>query len=143
MESKRCPNCDDVGYYAVGSNADGWEQVQCEFCYTVPDSVFNIKCRLEIAESTVAQLRAELATASSAYSDLLINSVNEVRKLEAELAQSKLEAKTDAERLDWLEQLRDTDLICDLVISWKTRNKRYPQGMRAAIDAAKAEESEK
>lgn len=36
-----CPNCPNQGWYAVGSNSDGWEQVQCEFCYTEPNSVFN------------------------------------------------------------------------------------------------------
>jgi len=36
-----CPNCPDQGWYAVGSNEDGWEQVPCEFCYTVKNSYFN------------------------------------------------------------------------------------------------------
>jgi hypothetical protein len=36
-----CPNCPDQGWYAVGSNDDGWEQVPCEFCYTVQNSYFN------------------------------------------------------------------------------------------------------
>ena len=43
----KCPNCDDVGWYS-GSYLDGGgeeaeEQIQCEFCYTVADSIFNRK----------------------------------------------------------------------------------------------------
>lgn len=41
VELVHCPNCPDQGWYAVGSNEDGWEQVPCEFCYTVPNSCFN------------------------------------------------------------------------------------------------------
>ena len=37
----KCPSCDDTGIIAVGDNSFGWEQQQCEFCYTVPDSIFN------------------------------------------------------------------------------------------------------
>lgn len=37
-----CPNCNNVGYIAHGSNAEGWEQEQCQFCYTVKNSRFNI-----------------------------------------------------------------------------------------------------
>ncbi len=41
----QCPNCDNVGWYAV-SNCSSlpWEaeQVQCEWCYTNPNSVFNL-----------------------------------------------------------------------------------------------------
>lgn len=46
------------------------------------------------------------------------------------------ELRKDAERINWLEQLTDTDLICDLVVNWKSRDKRWPAGMRGAIDAA-------
>ncbi len=47
----KCPNCDDVGYsveavqartpYSDHGDDFELEQVQCEFCYTVPDSIFN------------------------------------------------------------------------------------------------------
>jgi len=37
----KCPNCDDVGWYPNQISDDDWEQVQCEFCYTIKDSVFN------------------------------------------------------------------------------------------------------
>jgi len=33
----KCPACDDVGWY-VGYEG---EQVQCQFCYECPDSLFN------------------------------------------------------------------------------------------------------
>ena len=35
----QCPACDNVGWY-VGHYG---EQEQCEFCYTVPDSIFKRK----------------------------------------------------------------------------------------------------
>jgi hypothetical protein len=41
VELVHCPNCPDQGWYAVGSNEDAWEQVPCQFCYTVPNSYFN------------------------------------------------------------------------------------------------------
>lgn len=46
-----CPNCNNVGYYAAGAT-DNPEQVQCEFCYTVTNSLFNIKekARTALAE---------------------------------------------------------------------------------------------
>lgn len=45
----KCPNCDDVGFYAEAKLVPGydgepdvdWEQVQCEFCWTVDDSIFS------------------------------------------------------------------------------------------------------
>ena len=67
------------------------------------------------------KLKAELETAKSAYSDLLVNSVREVRELEAKLARSdrkeieavyrrlgELEAK-----LKWLEGLLRINQICN------------------------------
>jgi len=35
-----CPDCPDQGWYAVGDVTE-WEQVQCEFCWTTPNSFFN------------------------------------------------------------------------------------------------------
>jgi hypothetical protein len=35
-----CPSCENVGWYAEATH-QGWEQVQCEFCWTVPDSIFS------------------------------------------------------------------------------------------------------
>jgi hypothetical protein len=41
--AQRCPNCNDVGWYVVTNRSTGEaEQEQCEFCYTVPDSLFNV-----------------------------------------------------------------------------------------------------
>lgn len=42
----KCPNCDDVGWYLGVCDGDA-QQIQCEFCYTVEDSVFNVRKRLE------------------------------------------------------------------------------------------------
>lgn len=37
-----CPNCPDQGWYAMPNHYTGeLEQVQCEFCYANPNSVFN------------------------------------------------------------------------------------------------------
>lgn len=45
----KCPNCDDEGFTVEAEPCIGYDgeedlecvQVQCEFCYTVPDSIFN------------------------------------------------------------------------------------------------------
>ena len=39
-EPLNCPDCSNQGWYAVGCAGD-FEQVQCQFCYTEPNSVFN------------------------------------------------------------------------------------------------------
>lgn len=39
----KCRNCDDEGWYPMQVGDDEWEQVQCEFCYVVDDSIFNRK----------------------------------------------------------------------------------------------------
>jgi len=38
----KCPNpdCGDQGFQAIQVTDDDWEQEQCEFCYTVKDSVY-------------------------------------------------------------------------------------------------------
>lgn len=38
-----CPNCDNSGSYAGGNCEDGPEEVQCEFCWTNHNSIFNLK----------------------------------------------------------------------------------------------------
>ena len=41
--AQRCPNCPDRGWYVVANRNTGEpEQEQCEYCYTVPDSLFNV-----------------------------------------------------------------------------------------------------
>ena len=45
----------------------------------------------------------------------------------------------DTTRLDWLEMLTiPSDEINDLVRNWRVNGKRYPGGIRDAIDAAMA-----
>jgi len=42
MDTEECPNCDNTGHYAGGGDEDGFpEEIQCEFCYTNPNSKFN------------------------------------------------------------------------------------------------------
>jgi len=36
----KCPSCDDTGSFPVPSDYGGWEQQQCEFCWTCPESIF-------------------------------------------------------------------------------------------------------
>lgn len=38
-----CPNCNNLGWYEGESCNGELEQVQCEWCDTTPDSVFNIR----------------------------------------------------------------------------------------------------
>ena len=39
---EHCPNCPDVGWYVMEDYQGEPEQIQCEFCYTVRNSVFNM-----------------------------------------------------------------------------------------------------
>lgn len=39
--SKKCPNCDDVGFYVIENRQGEPEQCQCQWCYTTPQSRFN------------------------------------------------------------------------------------------------------
>ena len=51
-----CPNCDNIGWYMGAKNHTGDpEQIQCEFCYTNPVSVFSINETLkETPEQSLA-----------------------------------------------------------------------------------------
>lgn len=53
VKTVKCPNCDDVGWYVVPGRDGEPEQEQCEFCETVPNSIFNISkiARLSAAPS--------------------------------------------------------------------------------------------
>lgn len=42
-----CPNCPDQGWYATETAKQEWTQVQCQFCHSNPNSVFNIKAANE------------------------------------------------------------------------------------------------
>jgi len=43
----KCPDCDNTGRYGRQGAEDEWEQVQCEFCWTNPNSVFNLLKSME------------------------------------------------------------------------------------------------
>lgn len=82
-ELKACPNlgCNNAGWYPeahedihnVGDwdSEVAWEQVQCEFCYTEPNSVFNVVNALradkEHAEAMAASLQDENYELSNAH----------------------------------------------------------------------------
>jgi hypothetical protein len=55
-ELKLCPNlgCNNTGCFPVQISEDDWELVQCEFCYTEPDSVFNALCAARVEGYTRA-----------------------------------------------------------------------------------------
>lgn len=80
---------------------------------------------------------------SRRYKEDLDDVLQQIKSLEDELTNLKdftqdLQDTYDKERarVDWLEQLTDTDTVCDIVVNWKSRNRRWPSGMRDAIDAA-------
>jgi len=52
-----CPNCDNSGYIPEQVGDNEWEPYQCEFCYTVPDSIFNTVKELQ---STITDQSAEI-----------------------------------------------------------------------------------
>jgi hypothetical protein len=82
----RCPNatCGDTGTIAVGSNAEGWEPEQCEFCYTEPLSVFNIRNALATARDEQREKDAQICDeVASEYSGGTFNDCSrEVRAAE-------------------------------------------------------------
>ena len=49
VSGRSCPLCDNVGWYVEADSNGEAEQVQCEFCYTTEDSVFN-NCQKKIAD---------------------------------------------------------------------------------------------
>ena len=46
-EGLSCPNCENKGFTPEQDGFGNWYQEQCEFCYTVKDSVFNRQQSLE------------------------------------------------------------------------------------------------
>lgn len=67
MNYKNCPNCENVGFFIVGDQYN-LEQEQCQFCYTEPNSVFNVikelQQKLEAAEAKYKAL-SSVATANN------------------------------------------------------------------------------
>ena len=50
-EARRCPNCEDVGWYIQPEYHTGEaEQAQCQWCYETPDSRFNALAALDKLE---------------------------------------------------------------------------------------------
>ncbi len=46
----KCPNCEDVGWFADYDQHGNIEQCQCEFCYTTPNSIFNLNEAIKLAK---------------------------------------------------------------------------------------------
>ena len=43
-ESENCTECEDnQGWYPMQVGESEYEQVQCEWCYTNPNSIFNLR----------------------------------------------------------------------------------------------------
>jgi len=57
--AKHCPDCPDQGWYSgehrVSETEWEQEQVQCEFCYSEPLSVFNVLCGIEEALAKIKE----------------------------------------------------------------------------------------
>lgn len=51
MKALKCPNpnCDDVGWFPEYDIHGNVEQCQCEFCYTAPKSIFNLRAAIDAA----------------------------------------------------------------------------------------------
>jgi len=50
LDAKDCSNCPNQGWWqGVNRNTGEPEQVQCEYCYTDPNSVFNVRNRIRQA----------------------------------------------------------------------------------------------
>lgn len=48
-----CPDCPNQGWYTVGNIDTGdAEQEQCQFCYTIPNSRFNIEVMIKAARGS-------------------------------------------------------------------------------------------
>ena len=37
----QCPNCNNTGGYPIPDGDGDWQEEQCEFCWTEPNSIFN------------------------------------------------------------------------------------------------------
>jgi hypothetical protein len=96
------------------------------------------KARLERAEDHMR--RVEEAEARCCPEDVGFEEWIGVlkKRLDEALRASPPEAEgEDAKRLDWLEQLTiPSEEINDLIRNWCVNGKRYPEGIRAAVDAA-------
>jgi hypothetical protein len=58
-DATHCPNCPDQGWF-VGGAIDDPEQEQCEYCYTVETSYFNVKEKVrELLAARLASARAQ------------------------------------------------------------------------------------
>jgi len=45
----KCPCCDDDGFTVEADSNGEATQCQCEFCYTVPNSIFNLRAAIDQA----------------------------------------------------------------------------------------------
>jgi len=81
IEYKNCHSCNNVGWYAVHGPGGEPEQEQCEFCYTVENSIFNV----------ISHLEQQLATAKQEATAYRISLEN----LEASLPKVRADAVND------------------------------------------------
>jgi predicted RNase H-like nuclease (RuvC/YqgF family) len=75
---KSCPNCENIGWYIITNSRGEPEQEKCEFCYTEPDSVFNVVNDLN---KTISQLQEENARLSKIYREELTELQNTHKEL--------------------------------------------------------------
>lgn len=102
-EYKNCPHCENVGWYADANPHTGEpEQVQCEFCYTEENSIFNVIQSLttQLEEAKEKQLRAppcKWYCEATAFQRKIIN-------LEAQLEEAKEEIKIETASIKYLKR---------------------------------------
>lgn len=99
----------------------------------------DLRAKLAEAENSVnahREAQVALSVTVKVYEARLAAMVAENAELKASLEAAEKDAERDAERLDWLEQCMDYEEILNIVAHWTFDSKRYPEGMRGAIDAA-------
>jgi len=55
-DPESCPDCPDQGWYGIFRGHGNDEQVQCEFCWSNPNSVFNLMMELDEIQSKLQDI---------------------------------------------------------------------------------------
>jgi hypothetical protein len=113
--------------------ATNWVQHECATCKIEElADAFNRVCS-ENADFVAESIKDETRIAE------LEGQLRHCEGHAAELEAGNRALWRDAERLDWLEQLRlDPETVHALIVDWKWDDRRHPTGLRAAIDCANA-----
>jgi len=100
----KCPDCDDIGYSVRGNNTEGWEQEQCQFCYTEPLSRFNLLgtdiSALDAIRQQDKDKIAELEKLVRWYDSVLLEKLDDAGELERKLAELQAAIKLACSAFD-------------------------------------------